>query len=187
MNIFMYRTMFFLFNYYRVICLSKWEWTQCNCDRTDTITTRKLDLFNDVTRLSIFISFLCCCCCCFFLSSQFLSLFNMNVSTSFMPMISHIHCYLYRFVGSLLLMASLINLYVSVRYFLRQYCYENKRLHKRRFSHILTSMLISSILVIFTGIPLVVIQCFSCRPYLAYEFICHIHGFICFATGLFNM
>lgn len=94
-----------------------------------------------------------------------------------------VHCSLYRFAGFLLLMASLINLFINIRYFI----YRNKRFITNRLSSIIIGMLISSILVIFTGIPLVVIQCFICRPFLSYEFICQIHGFICFATGLFNM
>ena len=102
-------------------------------------------------------------------------------------MISNIYCFLYRLAGFLILVASLFNLFVSFRYFIRRYHHRKKRDLTKRLSHIITGMLISSILVIFTGIPLVVIQCFTCRPYLSYEIICKIHGFMCFATGLFNM
>ena len=111
----------------------------------------------------------------------------MNMSLSRTIMISNIYCNLYRFAGLLLLVASLFNLFVSSRYFIRRYFHPKKRDLTKRLSHIITGMLISSILVIFTGIPLVVIQCFTCRPYLSYESICRLHGFMCFATGLFNM
>jgi succinate dehydrogenase/fumarate reductase cytochrome b subunit len=110
----------------------------------------------------------------------------MNISSS-NSLITKLQCNLYRFVGTLLLFVSLINLFVSIRYFIYRYRNKNKRLIVNRLSSIIIGMLISSILVIFTGIPLVVIQCFACRPYLSYEMICKIHGFICFCTGLFNM
>jgi hypothetical protein len=102
----------------------------------------------------------------------------MNLSSNDI-IITKIQCNLYRFAGFLLLLASLINLFIMIQYFIhRQY---------NRLSPIIIGMLISSTLVIFTGIPLVVIQCFICRPFLSYEMICKIHGFMCFSTGLFNM
>jgi hypothetical protein len=110
----------------------------------------------------------------------------MNISSSSI-IITQIHCSLYRFAGFLLLVASIINLCISCRYFNRRYSNKKTRFTTNRLSPIIIGMLISSILVIFTGIPLVVIQCFTCRPYFSYEIICKIHGFICFATGLFNM
>ncbi len=110
----------------------------------------------------------------------------MNLSSTNV-LITKIHCNLYRFAGFLLLVACLINLFINFRYFIHGYYHRNKRFINNRLSSIILGMLISSILVIFTGIPLVVIQCFICRPYLSYEIICKIHGFICFSTGLFNM
>lgn len=101
--------------------------------------------------------------------------------------ISEIHCHLYRFAGTLLLFASVFNIFVMIRYYIRQYSNEKNRFLLNRLSVIINGMFISSILVIFTGIPIVVFQCFQCRPYLAYEFLCQIHGFMCLATGLFNM
>jgi len=106
----------------------------------------------------------------------------MNLSSNNI-VITKFHCNLYRFAGFLLLVASLINLFINFRYFI----YQNKSFTNNRLTSIIIGMLISSILVIFTGIPLVVFQCFICRPYLSYEIICKIHGFICFSTGLFNM
>lgn len=98
-----------------------------------------------------------------------------------------LHCNLYRFAGFLLLLASLINLFIMIRYFLHRYVREKHRFIVNRLSPIINGMSISSILVIFTGIPLVVIQCFLCRPFLSHEWICKIHGFMCLSTGLFNM
>lgn len=108
----------------------------------------------------------------------------MNSSDIIQP---KLHCYLYRFAGFLLLLASMINLLVMVRYFIHRCFNEKNRFILSRLSPIINGMFISSILVIITGIPLVVFQCFKCRPLLAYEFLCHIHGFMCLATGLFNM
>jgi hypothetical protein len=105
----------------------------------------------------------------------------MNLSSNDF-VITNLHCNLYRFAGFLLLVASLSNLCISFRYFHRKH-----RVTINRLSPIIIGTLISSILVIFTGLPLVIIQCFICRPYLSYEIICKIHGFISFSTGLFNM
>lgn len=110
-------------------------------------------------------------------------LFRMNSSDIIEP---KLHCYLYRFAGFLILLASVINLLVMVRYFIQR-CFGVKNRFLNRLSPIINGMFISSILVIITGIPLVVFQCFRCRPLLAYELLCHIHGFMCLATGLFNM
>ncbi len=110
----------------------------------------------------------------------------MNLSSNDI-VINKFHCNLYRFAGFLLLFASLINLFIMIQYFINRYNNNKNRFMINRLSSIIIGMLISSILVIFTGIPLVVIQCFICRPFLSYEIICKIHSFICFATGLFNM
>ena len=114
----------------------------------------------------------------------FFFLFRMNSSDIIEP---KLHCYLYRFAGFLLLLASVINLLVMVRYFIQRCFNEKNRFLLNRLSPIINGMFISSVLVIITGIPLVVFQCFKCRPLLAYELLCHIHGFMCLATGLFNM
>ena len=101
--------------------------------------------------------------------------------------ISKLHCNLYRFAGFLLLLASVINLLIMGRYILHQYFNRKYHFIPNRLSPIIIGMFITSLLVILTGIPLVVFQCFVCRPYLSTEIICKIHGFMCFSTGLFNM
>ena len=110
----------------------------------------------------------------------------MNVSSNDIA-ITKTQCNLYRFVGFLLLLASLINLFIMIRYFIHRYYERKNRFLINRLSPIIIGMSISSILVIFTGIPVVVLQCFLCRPFLSYEMICKIHGFMCLSTGLFNM
>ncbi|CAF1401276.1 unnamed protein product [Rotaria sp. Silwood1] len=101
--------------------------------------------------------------------------------------ITTIHCSLYRFFGLILLLTSFINLFISCRYFINRYFNKTKHFIINRTSPIIIGMLFSSILVIFTAVPLVIIQCFTCHAYLSYEIICTIHGFVCFSAGLFNM
>ena len=96
-------------------------------------------------------------------------------------------CILYRFVGCLLLLTSLINLLVTFRYFIKRYYNRHKEFLPNRLSPIMIGMSISSILVIFAAVPVIVAQCFSCQPYLNDAIFCKLHAFICFSTGLFNM
>ena len=110
----------------------------------------------------------------------------MNLSSNNVT-ITKLQCNLYRFAGFLLLLASLINLFIIIRYFIQRYANQKHRFIVNRVSPIIIGTLISSILVIFTGIPLVVLQCFMCRPLLSHEMLCKIHGFMCFSTGLFNL
>ena len=70
----------------------------------------------------------------------------MNLSSDNI-LITNIHCDLYRFAGFLLLIASLINLFISCRYFIRGYYNQKKRFFINRLSPIIIGMLISSILV----------------------------------------
>jgi hypothetical protein len=116
------------------------------------------------------------------------SKYKMNASSNNNNiLITKLHCNLYRVGGFLLLFFSLINLLISFRYFTYRYYNKKQRVIINHLSSIIMGMLISSILVIFTGIPLLIIQCFTCRPYLFNEILCKVHGFVCFATGLYNM
>jgi hypothetical protein len=108
-------------------------------------------------------------------------------TTSTTIRLSPTHCTLYRFVGTLLLLTSLINLLVTFRYFIKRYYNRQKEFSPNRLSCILIGMSVSSILVVFAAVPFVVAQCFSCHPHLNNEIFCKLHAFICFSSGLFHM
>jgi hypothetical protein len=109
---------------------------------------------------------------------------NMTLNTN---RLSKIHCIIYRIFGCLLLGVSLINLIVIFHYFIKRYYNQKKSFVHNRLSPIMIGMAISSFLIIFTAEPLVVIQCFSCKPSLNDDLFCKMHGFICFGTGIFNI
>lgn len=100
--------------------------------------------------------------------------------------ITDIQCTVYRFLGFLLFITSFINLYIGFRYCICRYM---KIRHNSiaRISPIMIGVLFSSSLVIFTSVPIVIVQCFTCQAYLSYDLLCKAHGFFCFASGLFHM
>lgn len=91
------------------------------------------------------------------------------------------NCLFYRFAGSILSITSIFTIILTFRYFVRR-CQKGLPL-----SPILLGMLISLILILCTGIPVVLIQCFTCQPLKTYIEICKINAFICFSVGTFNM
>ncbi|CAF3726433.1 unnamed protein product [Adineta steineri] len=110
----------------------------------------------------------------------------MNISSN-AGRVTNIECIFYRGIGFALLIASLINLYVTFRYFIKRYYHREHHVVSNRLSPIMIGMLISSIVIIFLAIPVAIVQCFTCRDYSSHEILCKLHGFICFTTGLFNM
>ncbi|CAF2765359.1 unnamed protein product [Rotaria sp. Silwood2] len=101
--------------------------------------------------------------------------------------ITTIHCSLYRFLGFILLIASCTNLFITFRYLTSRYFTKTKHFTINRSSPVISGMLFSSTLVIFTTVPFVIMQCFTCQAYFSHEIICKMHGFVCFCAGLFNM
>lgn len=96
-------------------------------------------------------------------------------------------CLFYRIVGSLLTLTSLGTILLTIHYFISRCIRKRKRLPVLPLSPILIGMLISLILILCTGFPLILIQCFTCRPLNNHMIICKINAFICFAIGNFNM
>jgi hypothetical protein len=96
-------------------------------------------------------------------------------------------CVFYRVVGLLLTCTSLFTIVLTFRYFFRRYRRYRKGLSRLPLSPILIGMLISLMMILCTGIPVALIQCFTCRPLKTYLVICKINAFICFAVGNFNM
>jgi hypothetical protein len=100
---------------------------------------------------------------------------------------SPLTCLFYRFAGTLLCCTVIFTLILTIRYFYHRYRRYQQRLPLLHLSPILIGMLISLLMISCTGIPIVLIQCFTCRPFSTYEFLCRINAFICFAVGTFNM
>ena len=100
---------------------------------------------------------------------------------------SPLTCLFYRLAGSLLCFTSLFTIILTIRYFYHRNRRQKQGLPLLRLSPILIGMLISLVVISCTGIPLVLIQCFTCRPFRTYVTICKINAFICFAVGTFNM
>jgi O-antigen/teichoic acid export membrane protein len=101
--------------------------------------------------------------------------------------VSPMSCLFYHFAGLLLTCTSILALILTFRYFVRRYRRRQKGLPLLPLSPILIGMLISLMMILCTGIPLVLIQCFTCRPLKTYIGICKINAFICFSVGTFNM
>ena len=97
------------------------------------------------------------------------------------------YCILYRFIAGFLVSVSFIDLFVICRYLIKRYFYQTEYFDSNRLSSIMIGVSISSLLIIFTAEPSVVIQCLICQPTLYDGLFCKIHGFMCFSTGLFNM
>jgi hypothetical protein len=100
---------------------------------------------------------------------------------------SPLACIFYRLAGMFLCYISISTIILIFRYFLRRYRRRKQQLPISPLSPILIGMLVSLILISCTGIPLVLIQCFTCRPFKTYTAVCKINAFICFAVGTFNM
>jgi len=101
--------------------------------------------------------------------------------------ISRTSCLFYRSAGSLLTFTSVFTIILTFRYFFHRYRRHQKALPLLPLSPILIGMLISLMMILCTGIPLVLIQCFTCQPFKTYIGICKINAFICFSVGTFNM
>ena len=101
--------------------------------------------------------------------------------------ISYSICLFYRIFGSLLSCTSLFTIILTIRYFFLRYRRYKKGLAILPLSPVLIGMLISLFVILCTGFPLILIQCFTCRPLKTYPIICKINGFLCFAIGNFNM
>jgi hypothetical protein len=100
---------------------------------------------------------------------------------------SPITCTFYRFAGLGLCCTAVFTLVLTVRYFHQRYIRSRKGLPLLRLSPILIGMLISLVLISCTGLPVVLIQCFTCRPFKTYIALCQVNAFICFSIGTFNM
>jgi hypothetical protein len=96
-------------------------------------------------------------------------------------------CIFYRFAGSLLTCTCIFTIIITFRYFFHRYRRYQNGLRILPLSPILIGMLISLMMILFTGIPLILIQCFTCRPLKMHIGFCKINAFICFAIGNFNM
>lgn len=96
-------------------------------------------------------------------------------------------CVFYRVVGSLLAVTTFGTILLTIHYFVCRYIRRRKHLPVLPLSPILIGMLISLLLILCTGFPLILIQCFTCRPINNHMMICKINAFICFAIGNFNM
>jgi hypothetical protein len=101
--------------------------------------------------------------------------------------ITYTICLIYRIFGSLLSCTSLLTIILTIHYFILRYRRHKKGLKLLPLSPILIGMLISLIMILCTGFPLILIQCFTCRQLKTYPIICKINGFLCFAIGNFNM
>lgn len=101
--------------------------------------------------------------------------------------ISFSNCLFYRIVSFLLTCTSMFTIVLTFRYFFRRYRRYQKGLTILPLSPVLIGMLISLMMILCTGFPLILIQCFTCRPFKTYSSICKINSFICFAAGNFNM
>lgn len=100
---------------------------------------------------------------------------------------SPLACLFYRFAGSVLCFSSLFTIVLTMRYFYHRYRRYQQGQQLLRLSPILIGMIISLLIISCTGIPLVLVQCFTCRPFRTYDIICKMNAFICFAVGTFNM
>lgn len=100
---------------------------------------------------------------------------------------SPLTCVFYRIAGSAICLVAVFALILTIRYFYHRYRRYQYQLPLLPLSPILIGMLVSLILISFTGIPVVLIQCFTCRPLVTYSSVCKINAFICFAVGTFNM
>jgi hypothetical protein len=101
--------------------------------------------------------------------------------------ISPINCLFYRIAGSVLSCTCIFTIILTFRYFLHRYRRRQQGLPILPLSPILIGMLISLFMIFCTGIPLVLIQCFTCRTFKTYIPICKMNAFICFSVGTFNM
>lgn len=100
---------------------------------------------------------------------------------------SPLTCLFYRFAGSSICFVAVFAIALTIRYFCHRYQRYRRGLPLLPLSPILIGMLVSLLLISVTGIPVVLIQCFTCRPLIIYTSICKINAFICFAVGTFNM
>ena len=100
---------------------------------------------------------------------------------------STITCVFCRIAGSLLSCACVFAIILTFRFFFHRYRRRQQKLPVLPLSPILIGMLISLVMISCTGIPIVLIQCFTCRPLKTYTGICKMNAFICFAVGIFNM
>lgn len=96
-------------------------------------------------------------------------------------------CFFYRFGATWMCLIAMFTFVLTIRYFYHRYQRHRSNLPLLPLSPILIAMLISLILISVTGIPVVLIQCFTCRPLVLYPIICKINAFIAFAVGTFNM
>jgi len=101
--------------------------------------------------------------------------------------VSSTSCLFYRFTGLVLICTSIFTIILTFRYFFHRYRRCQKGLPILPLSPILIGMLISLMMILCTGIPLALIQCFTCRPLKTYIGICKDNAFICFDVGTFNM
>ena len=101
--------------------------------------------------------------------------------------ISPARCVFYRIAGSFLISTSAFTIILTFRYFFHRYRRQKKGLTLLPISPVLIGMLVSLLLILCTGMPVVLIQCMTCRPFKTYAGICRMNGFICFAIGNFHM
>jgi hypothetical protein len=96
-------------------------------------------------------------------------------------------CIFYRVTGSLLICTCLLTIILTFRYFFRRYRRRQQGFPILPLSPILIGMLISLMMISCTGIPLVLMQCFTCQSFKTYIGLCKMNVFICHAVGIFNM